>query len=262
MTMESKGYTAFSHNGITAIVENNFIETNNGIVVTQDALFSYNGQTLSMNIGSKPVEAYFDCLYVVILRERAHSTHYRLVSVSDDKLVYRVDSAPWCGLKEALDWKGRFLGMDATLSKIRQEYEFHSIMPYGDTTLDWLASYMPNKRTRIDTPTREAVYDICGGHCAYCGKPISISEMQVDHVDSHYRHQGKDEIANYLPACRDCNGLKSDYTLEEFRTVLIPNCAKRGRICGDNRKSRICKAYGLREDPHKKIVFYFERKDK
>lgn len=254
-----KGYTAISVDGVTAIVEENFIETNNGVIVSHDVMFSYLGQSMSLTIGSKPVEAYFDCLYAVVLRERAHGTHYRLVSVRDGKLCYKGQKDAWCTLKEALDWKGRFLGMDKSLSAIRREYDLHAIMPYNDTTLDWFASYMPNKRTRIDAPTREEVYAMCGGHCAYCGKPIAIAEMQVDHVESHYRHQGKDEIANYLPACRDCNGLKSDFTLEEFRNVLIPNCAKGGKICGDNRKSRICKAYGLRMNPHKKIVFYFEK---
>lgn len=134
--------------------------------------------------------------------------------------------------------------------------------------LDIYRGYMPSKRTIIPKATREEVYKKYSGHCAYCGKPIAISEMQVDHVTSHYRHNGKDEIGNYLPSCRDCNGLKSDYTLDEFRDTLIPNCARKVTAKGgmvnrirDCRALRIAKAYGLDKDPKKKITFYFEEKE-
>ena len=29
---------------------------------------------------------------------------------------------------------------------------------------------------------RQEVYDKCGGHCGYCGKDITIKQMQVDHI--------------------------------------------------------------------------------
>ena len=29
---------------------------------------------------------------------------------------------------------------------------------------------------------REKVYDKYSGHCAYCGKPITLQSMQVDHI--------------------------------------------------------------------------------
>lgn len=134
--------------------------------------------------------------------------------------------------------------------------------------LDTYRGYMPSKRTPISKATREEVYKKYSGHCAYCGKPIAMNEMQVDHVTSHYRHNGKDEIGNYLPSCRDCNGLKSDYTLEEFRDTLIPNCARKVTAKGgmvnrarDCRALRIARAYGLDKSPRKKIRFYFEREE-
>ena len=257
--MSASGYEVRDFDGVTAVTEESVVETNAGVVIVRDVLLSYGGQSLSVSVGSKPVEAYVDCLYAVIVREKAHANHYRLVSVNDGRLCHWAENAPWCTLKEALGWKGRFLGMDGSLSAIRVEYDLYAIMPHMEATLDWLASYMPRKRSSIDPETRAAVYAKCGGRCAYCGKPIAMSEMQVDHVESHYRHQGRDEIGNYLPACRDCNGLKSDYSLEEFRNVLIPNCAKRRGVCKDNRNSRICKAYGLNGNPRKRITFYFEK---
>ena len=246
--------------GVEMAFEPSYIDTNNKTICVTDVLVTYAGQTITLDVGSKAPESLLDCLYVVVLREKAHKTHYRLVSVKDDKLLYSAEELPWCSLKEALAWKNRFHN-SWQLQKVREDYAFFKVMQYSDMTLDWIRSYMPSKRAKIDQATREAVYAKCHGHCAYCGKEISIGEMQVDHVDSHYRHQGKDEIDNYLPSCRDCNGLKSDYDLEEFRNVLIPNCAKKGKICGDNRKSRIVKAYGLALNKKKKIVFYFEKEE-
>jgi len=59
----------------------------------------------------------------------------------------------------------------------------------------------------------------------------------------------------------DAEGRVSDYTLEEFRDVLIPNCAN-AKIGANTRQSRIRKAYGLNPKFAKKIVFYFEKEKK
>lgn len=244
-------------NDVELVLEPHVIDTNIGAITTYDVVASYGGATTTFPY-SEGLEKLADCLFLVIVSEKGHLSHYRLVSTSDDELLYRNENLPWCTLKEALEWKAKFLH-DLSLSHIRQKYDFYKIMTYSDMTKDWVKSYMPSKRGVIDQATRRLVYMKCDGHCAYCGKEIEFNEMQVDHVDSHYRHHGKDELDNYLPACRDCNGLKSDYLLEEFRNVLIPNCAKKGKICGDNRSSRICKAYKLRPHQKTKIVFYFEK---
>ena len=53
-------------------------------------------------------------------------------------------------------------------------------------------------RKRLSQKERKAVYELCGGHCAYCGKEIAIKEMQVDHYISFEFGltivQGKGEI--------------------------------------------------------------------
>lgn len=195
--------------------------------------------------------------FIVVLIERAKNTHYRLVNVASGKLCYEASKAVVCGLKDALEWKENFLMRQ--YPDIYDKYYFFSIMPYNQKTLDWIACYMPKKRGTITSAQRLEVYKKYSGHCAYCGKEISMPEMQVDHVESHYRHQGKDALENYLPSCRDCNLLKSDYLLEEFRRVLIPRCIKKGKRNGLDIASRICRAYGLFQNPKKKIVFYFEK---
>lgn len=205
---------------------------------------------------TKPEKA-LEKRFVIVLRNRLNPTHYRLVDPIKDELTYWTGNAPWSDVKDAMEWVNDFKrGRKAVL---RNEYELYDLMPECDSTMDWLDSYMPLPRKSIPNRLRVAVYMKCDGHCAYCGKPIRIDEMQVDHVNSHYRHKGKDELANYLPSCRDCNGLKSDYTLEEFRNVLIPNCAKHSMFARTGRELRICKAYKLNLVKKTKIKFYFEK---
>ena len=38
------------------------------------------------------------------------------------------------------------------------------------------------KRRKLNKSERLAVYDKTNGHCAYCGKEITLQQMQVDHV--------------------------------------------------------------------------------
>ena len=73
---------------------------------------------------------------------------------------------------------------------------------------------------------RQAVYDKYFGHCAYCGKIITIKEMQVDHIipKARYHWINKDNlntIENLNPSCRRCNHYKRSYSLEGYRKLLI-----------------------------------------
>lgn len=84
--------------------------------------------------------------------------------------------------------------------------------------------YTPPKRRAISKKERQQVHEKYGGHCAYCGAEISISQMQVDHLIpmefyEAYKAEGidLDQMDNYMPACRSCNNYKSTYTLEKFR---------------------------------------------
>ena len=191
-------------------------------------------------------------LFVAIYKERGSTNHFRILDVETMSLTYAYD----------LKWKDIYTLLKAVIEYKDPNYVLYSIRPKTEASLDWIKSYMPLKRSRINAEVRKRVYAKCDGHCAYCGKKIKIEEMQVDHVVSHYRHKGKDDITNYLPACRDCNGLKSDFSLEEFRDVLIPSCAKHSFFQDSDRASRICKAYKLNMFRKGKIVFYFEKENK
>ena len=183
---------------------------------------------------------------VVVYKEIGSTNHYRYLD-ENFRLVYP-PTKPFL-----FDYDERFV---ESVPEMLFNYELETFLE-ENMAEEFIKSYMPVKRSRIDAETRRKVYEKCDGHCAYCGKEITIQEMQVDHVDSHYRHQGQDTMDNYLPSCRDCNGLKSDYLLEEFRNVLIPRCAK-ASLASNSREARICKAYKLKWNK-RKIVFYFEK---
>ncbi|ACA38121.1 HNH endonuclease [Lysinibacillus sphaericus] len=53
---------------------------------------------------------------------------------------------------------------------------------------------------------REKLYQITNGCCAYCGKKIKISEMDVDHfLPSHKFNYLSYCWLNYIPSCKTCN---------------------------------------------------------
>ena len=83
------------------------------------------------------------------------------------------------------------------------------------------------KRRRIPKDVRIRVFNLCNGHCAYCGCKIDPKQMQVDHYLSFEFGfaiaQGKGDInseGNYLPACRSCNYYKAGMHIEQFRRMV------------------------------------------
>ena len=73
---------------------------------------------------------------------------------------------------------------------------------------------------------RQKVYEKYNGHCAYCGKAITIKDMQVDHILPK-RNGGTDDIDNLNPSCRLCNHYKRAADAETFRNVLLGELIKK-----------------------------------
>lgn len=67
---------------------------------------------------------------------------------------------------------------------------------------------------------RQKVYEKYGGRCAYCGKEITIKEMEVDHLHPR-RIGGTNDKDNLMPSCHTCNHYKRANTLEHFRDWLL-----------------------------------------
>nr|DAS31580.1 MAG TPA: RECOMBINATION ENDONUCLEASE VII [Caudoviricetes sp.] len=113
------------------------------------------------------------------------------------------------------------------------------------------------RRKALSKDMRTRVYEMYGGHCAYCGREIDIKEMQVDHVQAVYLN-GKDEMENYRPACRQCNFYKSTMSVEGLREQLslIPGRLEKLLIF------RLALAHGLVRITGKPVKFYFEEREK
>lgn len=116
-------------------------------------------------------------------------------------------------------------------------------------------SYTPPARKSLSKKARQAVYEKCGGHCAYCGTDIALPQMQVDHVIP-IGLNGGNNMENYLPACRSCNYIKSTLSLENFRHTITrwPHTLERDSVTYKN-----AIRFGvITETPHD-VVFYFEK---
>jgi 5-methylcytosine-specific restriction endonuclease McrA len=115
---------------------------------------------------------------------------------------------------------------------------------------------------------REEVYNKCGGHCAYCGKEITIKQMQVDHIEPHWHtiteqqakkykiEKGSHDFSNLNPSCDRCNKWKSTYSLEQFRKVVETSL---DRLERDTPNFRLARDFGLIQINQSKIVFFFEK---
>ena len=115
---------------------------------------------------------------------------------------------------------------------------------------------------------RQEVYNKCDGHCAYCGKDITLKQMQVDHKEPLFRNstneelqwykrtRGTDEMDNLLPSCARCNRWKSTYTIEEFRKEISLQIQ---RLNNYSSNYRMVKDYNLIQETNNTVVFYYEK---
>lgn len=111
------------------------------------------------------------------------------------------------------------------------------------------------KRRKWTKEERKQIYQKYKGHCAYCGLPITIQEMQVDHIVA-LKRGGPDSIENANPACRMCNKYKDTLTLYDFKNWLLAG------VIGRLRKLfifRIAERYGMISVNDWDKKFYFER---
>lgn len=122
---------------------------------------------------------------------------------------------------------------------------------------------------------RQKVYEKYDGHCAYCGKKITIEDMQMDHIKPAWHNvsqekldkiaetgnnvkieKGNDDIQNLNPSCRQCNFRKGTMGLEEFRKELG---LQTKRIIKSSFQVRQSLDYGLLEYHDHSVQFYFEK---
>ena len=102
---------------------------------------------------------------------------------------------------------------------------------------------------------RQAVWRKYGGHCAYCGREISLKDMQVDHKIPK-SNGGSDDFSNLMPSCRICNHYKRAESLETFRKWISTIPQKLGER---QYIYKVGMAYGFYDDKPREVKFYFER---
>jgi hypothetical protein len=132
-----------------------------------------------------------------------------------------------------------------------------TVQTKNDESKDWLDRRFPLPRKGFTQKTRLIVYQKYDGHCAYCGRKIPLTSMQVDHLASYMENKGTNDLSNLMPACPDCNRVKGSSTLEGFRKLLIDE--PRVLETSQNYDAyKMSKAYGLIKRVYKTVVFYFE----
>ncbi len=89
---------------------------------------------------------------------------------------------------------------------------------------------------------KSQVYHKTDGHCAYCGDWLDpFTNWNIDHIIPQSKG-GTHHIDNLLPACKKCNCIKRDRSIDEFREYL------RYRTISELAKTfRMVEHYGLKQ---------------
>ncbi len=107
----------------------------------------------------------------------------------------------------------------------------------------------------VNREMRARVHAKYDGHCAYCGLPLTIKHMQVDHATPRL-FGGDDSYENLEPSCRLCNNFKHFHGIEAFRHELQMQ-VKRCRQYSVN--FRNAERFGMIQVLTTEVVFFFER---
>jgi uncharacterized protein (TIGR02646 family) len=112
---------------------------------------------------------------------------------------------------------------------------------------------------------RNKVYNKLDGHCGYCGREITLKEMQVDHmipkaIYSVYQKARNlpfccHDESNLMPSCRKCNHYKRAETVEAFRVTMKTLHKRLEKIYINN----VAVNFGMIDIKPFDGVFYFEK---
>ena len=76
-----------------------------------------------------------------------------------------------------------------------------------------------SKRKKFNKSERKEIYNKTNGHCALCGKHISLENMTIDHIVPVSKG-GTNEMSNLQPTCLVCNRIKQDILPQEFMNKI------------------------------------------
>lgn len=112
------------------------------------------------------------------------------------------------------------------------------------------------KRRPIPKRLREKVLAKFGGKCAYCGCPLTLKTLQVDHIHSFYVYGDVQDLDALFPACRQCNYMKESQTVNGFRRHLMRMVATHHK---QSASFRMLERYGFIDLTKPPIAFWFEK---
>jgi len=88
------------------------------------------------------------------------------------------------------------------------------------------------RRRSLSASKRQDVLAATGKRCHICGGRIRGNRWVADHVFT-FAGGGTNEVTNFLPAHRECNGYKWFYSSQELRWMLRMAIWARGRMIRD-----------------------------
>lgn len=115
---------------------------------------------------------------------------------------------------------------------------------------------MSDRRKALSKQLRLDVYNKFGGHCAYCGKSITLKEMQVDHINSVAVNGEDDSFKNLYPSCRKCNWSKHEGTINDFRETIAQYVVSLNLY---NHDYQMAKRFHLINETNYPVEFYCEQ---
>lgn len=105
------------------------------------------------------------------------------------------------------------------------------------------------KRKHISINKRDKVYLKYDNKCAYCGEPLTETNKSIDHIIPIFSG-GTNDINNLNPACIDCNKLKANLTITEFKIKI-------NTALFNYPTNKLIKYYDI--SINNNIVFYYEK---
>ena len=131
------------------------------------------------------------------------------------------------------------------------------------------ASAVEREEWRGTKAQREALRQMFGGRCAYCGNELG-AKMHADHVEPCLRVTGdqwsrpikpylykpeRNVVSNMMPACAPCNLHKGGYSLEQWRAYLQRSAAI---VRKQTSTFRAGERFGVITVNERPVRFYFE----
>jgi 5-methylcytosine-specific restriction endonuclease McrA len=164
----------------------------------------------------------------------------RRLTVSEKNLAGIILTISECCEEEKLDVSNAFLSIfinrnpSTTSAAISKLAELRYIIVHNDInekrTIQFNSNFQKEvgvkntipvlDKSKNDKASRKKIFSKTNGCCTYCGKLLEFSKQwHIDHIQPRAK-KGNNKQQNLVPSCKDCNLLKTDRTLDEFKEAI------------------------------------------